>query len=70
MIVIVLSWIPAYISYISSEKRFWVSSNIPTQISEDFLCKTQGAGLCVCKWKILIRNKTINETVVIKETKI
>ena len=47
MIVIVLSWIPAYISYISSEKRFWVSSNIPTQISEDFLCETQGAGF-VC----------------------
>ena len=67
MIVIVLSWIP---TYISSEKRFWVSSNIPTQISEDFLCKTQGAGLCVCKWNILIRNKTINETIVIKETKI
>ena len=33
------------------------SSNLPFR---GLLCETQGAGLHVSEWKILIRNKTIN----------
>ena len=70
MIDIVLFWNPAYISYVSGKKGFWVSNNTLTQISEEFLCETQEAGFHVCKWKILIWNKTINKAIVVKETKV
>ena len=32
------------------------------------MCETPAAGLHVSKWKILIRNKTISEKLVSKET--
>ena len=70
MIGIFLSYILAYISYISSQKKDILSfqqqtdsncgKHLPYILSEDFLCKTQGAGLHVKEWKILIRNKTIS----------
>ena len=72
MIGIFLSYILAYISYISSQKKDILSfqqqtdSNcgkhlhVPYILSEDFLCETQGAGLHVREWKILIRNETIS----------
>ena len=70
MIGIFLSYILAYISYISSQKKDILSfqqqtdsnfvKHLPYILSEDFLCETQGAGLHVREWKILIRNKTIS----------
>ena len=70
MIGIFLSYIVAYISYISSQKKDILSfqqqtdsnfgKHLPYILSEDFLCGTQGAGLHVREWKILIRNKTIS----------
>ena len=70
MIGIFLSYILAYISYISSQKKDILSfqqqtdsnfgKHLPYILSEDFLCGTQGAGLHVREWKILIRNKTIS----------
>ena len=70
MIGIFLLYILAYISYISSQKKNilsfqkWTDSNfgrhLPYILSEDFLCETQGAGLHVREWNILIRNKTIS----------
>ena len=70
MIGIFLSYIVAYISYISSQKKDILSfqqqtdsnfgKHLPYILSEDFLCETQGAGLHVREWKILIRNKTIS----------
>ena len=70
MIGIFLSYIVAYISYISSQKKDFLSfqqqtdsnfgKHLPYILLEDFLCETQGAGLHVREWKILIRNKTIS----------
>ena len=70
MIGIFLSYIVAYISYISSQKKDILSfqqqtdsnfgKHLPYILSEDFLCGTQGAGVHVREWKILIRNKTIS----------
>ena len=70
MIGIFLSYILAYISYICSQKKDILSfqqqtdskfgKHLPYILSEDFLCETQGAGLHVREWKILIRNKTIS----------
>ena len=70
MIGIFLYYIVAYISYISSQKKDILSfqqqtdsnfgKHLPYILSEDFLCETQGAGLHVREWKILIRNKTIS----------
>ena len=70
MIGIFLSYIIAYISYIPSQKNDILSfqqqtdskfgKHLPYILSEDFLCETQGAGLHVREWKILIRNKTIS----------
>ena len=72
---IVLSYILAYISYISSQKKILsfqehINSNfakqLPHVLSEDFLCETQGASLYASKWKILIRIKMISLTIVTK----
>ena len=70
MIGIFLSYILAYISYICSQKKDILSfqqqtdsnfvKHLPYILSEDFLCETQGAGLHVREWKILIRNKMIS----------
>ena len=70
MIGIFLSYILAYISYISSQKKDILSfqqqtdsnfgKHLPYILSEDFLFETHGAGLHVREWKILIRNKTIS----------
>ena len=70
MIGIFLYYIVAYISYISSQKKDILSfqqqtdsnfgKHLPYILSEDFLRGTQGAGLHVREWKILIRNKTIS----------
>ena len=70
MIGIFLYYIVAYISYISSQKKDILSfqqqtdsnfgKHLPYILSEDFLFETQGAGLHVREWKILIRNKTIS----------
>ena len=70
MIGIFLSYIVAYISYISSQKKDILSfqqqtdsnfgKHLPYILSEDFLCETRGAGLHVREWKILIRNETIS----------
>ena len=70
MIGIFLSYIVAYISYICSQKKDILSfqqqsdsnfgKHLPYILSEDFLCETQGAGLHVREWKILISNKTIS----------
>ena len=67
MIGIFLSYI---VAYISSQKKDILSfqqqtdsnfgKHLPYILSEDFLCETQGAGLHVREWKILIRNKTIS----------
>ena len=63
------SWLLVYFVLTRNfqEKRFRISKNILTQISVNsnlpfrgLLCETQGAGLHVSEWKILIRNKTIN----------
>ena len=64
MIGIFLSYIVAYISYISSQKKDILSfqqqtdsnfgKHLPYILSEDFLCETQGAGLHVWEWKIFI----------------
>ena len=52
---------------ISRKKKFRISKNILIQISVNsnlafrgLLCETQGAGLHVSEWKILIRNKTMS----------
>ena len=70
MIGIFLSYILAYISYICSQKEDILSfqqqsdsnfvKHLPYILSEDFLCETQGAGLHVREWKILIRNRMIS----------
>ena len=56
MISIFLSYILAYQQ--QSDSNF--GKHLPYILSEDFLCETQGAGLHVREWKILIRNKMIS----------
>ena len=74
---IVLSYILAYISYISSQKKILsfqehitgnsnFAKQLPHVLSEDFLCETQGARLYASKWKILIKIKMISLTIVTK----
>lgn len=70
-----IDWYCLIIYHISSKRRdfgfprtYWLKfwSPVTLCLCRGLLCETPAAGFHVSKWKILIRNKTIGQTIVTK----